>query len=197
METIEKRYNLSNLQAKFTDYLIAENISSITLKNYRSDIKHFFNWAAKGNSNSDISHITSFETILEYKNYQVKDLAPLKTVNRRLSAIRKFCAFCISQGWITENPAKKVINVTSKIENNSQSCHSRLDRESRNKTILNANTMDLRMREDDKKVHGDDNQHQDDNQVDLLAEFKSEFPSDFDNLHDYFQIINYPQLQGK
>jgi site-specific recombinase XerD len=37
---------------------------------------------------------------------------PVKTVNRRLSTVRKFCSFCISQGWLKENPAKQISNIS-------------------------------------------------------------------------------------
>lgn len=171
MEITNKRYNLSNLQAKFTDYLIADNISSITLKNYRSDIKHFFNWIAKSNHDQEMTSITSLEVIVEYKTYLIDDQTPQKTLNRRLSAIRKFCSFCISQRWIEENNAKKVLN--HKVDSISTGLpRSRVERG------FARNDM---MREND----------------DFLLEFKAEFPKDFDNLHDYFEIINYPQLQGK
>lgn len=179
MEITNKRYNLSNLQAKFTDYLIAENISSITLKNYRSDIKHFFNWIAKSNHDQEMTSITSLEVIIEYKTYLIDDQTPQKTLNRRLSAIRKFCSFCISQRWIEENHAKKVMNHKTTID---PVCHPEFISGSRLKT----NEM-LNQVQNDKITTQDD----------MLLEFKAEFPKDFDNLHDYFEIINYPQLQGK
>lgn len=163
---MEKRYNLSNLQAKFTDYLIAENISPITLKNYRSDIKHFFNWIAKSNRDQEMTSITSLEIIIEYKTYLIDDQTPQKTINRRLSAIRKFCSFCISQRWIEENHAKKVMNHTTS---------PRLPTFAQGFGVAGTST----------------------SSNDILAEFKTEFPNDFDNLHDYFEIINYPQSQGK
>ena len=157
---MDKRYNLSNYQAKFTDYLVAENISPLTLKYYRSDIKHFFSWLAKTNASNDIAEMVTFENIVEYKNYSAQDEAPVKTINRRLSTIRKFCTFCISQGWLSENPAKKVINVT--------------------KTMTTAK---LSVEEPQKN--------------DLFLEFKQEFPTDYANLSDFFEIINYSQLESK
>ena len=120
---MDKRYNLYNFEASFKKFLIAENVSPITLKNYLSDLRHFLGWLifklkAK-NQNSKIEE-AGLEQILnfidvslveEYKNYLVSNSIPIKTVNRRLSTLRKFFSFCINQGWIEENPAKKVQNL--------------------------------------------------------------------------------------
>src|SRR3989344_9210507 len=37
-------YNLSNLEPKFKNFLLAENISVISIRNYLSDVRHFFGW---------------------------------------------------------------------------------------------------------------------------------------------------------
>ena len=52
------------------------------------------------------------KAINEYKSYLSENNIPHKTINRRLSTVRKFCSFCISQGWLKENPAKQVTNIT-------------------------------------------------------------------------------------
>ncbi len=51
--------------------------------------------------------------IAEYKSYLRENDVPDKTINRRLSTLRKFFTFAISQGWTKENPAKKVSNIVS------------------------------------------------------------------------------------
>lgn len=192
---MDKRYNLSNYQTQFTEYLIAENISSITLKNYRSDLKHFFSWVAKNNSSHEIAEMITFETITSYRQYSAENNAPLKTINRRLSTLRKFCTFCISQGWLSENPAKKVINVTAKTEIKPQACHPRPS-----DVILEERSDDRISKSKDRDpipamagLQGDNKRENDD----YLAEFGEEFPKDFANLSDFFQIINYPQFEGK
>jgi site-specific recombinase XerD len=121
---MEKRYNLYNLEASFKKYLLAENKNSLTIKNYLSDLRHFTGWLIFKfriqNSDFDlesrISEIFSLETITEYKAYLVENRLPAKTVNRRLSTVRKLCSFCISQGWIKENPAKHIPNFQSEAE---------------------------------------------------------------------------------
>ena len=110
-------YNLYNLEAPFKEYLLAGNQKPVSVKNYLSDIRHFFGWLV----NSDLHRLkivsNQLETLLtptvvnDYKNYFITNNLPHKTINRRLSTVRKFCSFCISQGWLKENPAKKVLNI--------------------------------------------------------------------------------------
>jgi len=136
------RYNLYNLEASFRRYLLAGNITALTLKNYLSDFRHFAGWVHSQNrlvqfnqphsiksintnpagltnsansTNQRLEQIVTFETVNNYKNYLIASKLPLKTINRRLSTLRKFCSFCISQGWLIENPAKKVRNVGTTI----------------------------------------------------------------------------------
>ncbi len=128
---MDKRYNLYNLVSQFKSYLLAGKIKSskqglnrkvlkkTTIKNYLSDLRHFLSWfqyhLANASSSSPVEIIASVdvETILKYKQYLVDNKLPNKTVNRRLSTLRKFFSFCISQDWIKINPAKQVINVVA------------------------------------------------------------------------------------
>jgi site-specific recombinase XerD len=103
-------YNLYNLEPSFREFLIAGNISPITLKNYLSDYRHFSGWITFHLKNHPASVLLSAKIIGDYKDYLIVNNLPIKTVNRRLSTIRKFCSFCISQGWLKENPAKKICN---------------------------------------------------------------------------------------
>jgi Site-specific recombinase XerD len=127
---MDKGYNLYNLEASFKKYLLAENISPITLKNYLSDLRHFLGWLTfywKSNfSNTaflidqnliEILKQVQDDTIEKYKSYLIANNLPLKTINRRLSTLRKFFSFCISQGWLKENPAKKIKNEKIKDKN--------------------------------------------------------------------------------
>ncbi len=106
---MEKGYNLYNLEPQFREFLIAENISPISLKNYLSDLRYFFGWMS---SKSLKVESINKELVEEYRKYLLDNNLPHKTVNRRLSTLRKFCTFCISQGWMKENPAKKIGNIT-------------------------------------------------------------------------------------
>jgi len=108
------QYNFYNIEASFKQYLLAGN-KKVTVKNYLSDFRHFLGWfILKNKLNSDLPDITSLiniRLINEYKSYLIENKIPVKTINRRLSTIRKFCSFCISQGWMKENPGKQVQNI--------------------------------------------------------------------------------------
>jgi len=115
---MSNRYNLSNLEASFKQYLLAGNTNALTAKNYLSDFRHFMGWLAftmKSRGISlDITGPVSFideALVSEYKTYLSLNKIPRQTINRRLSTLRKFCTFCISQGWMKENPAKKISNI--------------------------------------------------------------------------------------
>jgi site-specific recombinase XerD len=123
---MQNTYNLYNLEASFKEYLLAGNAQPVSVKNYLSDYRHFFGWLnlyTKSNTPFQQSVSTNFnefqyisaickQTILDYKSYLIDNSLPIKTINRRLSTVRKFCSFCISQGWMKENVAKHIPNVT-------------------------------------------------------------------------------------
>lgn len=124
---MEQWYNLDNLEASFKEYLLAGNNKPVSIKNYLSDFRHFAGWlsfylkshqidvAAGLVSEKDlinqISTLITANIINDYKAYLLENNIPAKTINRRLSTVRKFCSFCISQGWMKENPAKQVLNI--------------------------------------------------------------------------------------
>lgn len=116
---MEKQYNLYNLEPLFEKYLLTENISPISLKNYLSDFRHFVGWLTfyvrlnqiKAETVDELSLQIQSKTICEYRAYLTTNNIPHKTINRRLSTVRKFCSFCISQGWMKKNPAKQILNI--------------------------------------------------------------------------------------
>jgi len=124
---MDKQYNFYNFEASFKKFLLAENVSPITLKNYLSDLRHFLGWTIlklKVQNKKNFENLSPLEflnqidesLVEEYKNYLVVNAIPAKTINRRLSTLRKFFSFCISQGWLKENPAKKIQNLKLKID---------------------------------------------------------------------------------
>ncbi len=112
------RYNLYNFEASFKQFLIAGNFKPITIKNYLSDLRHFFGWLSlklkviKPNldlsliSETDVLKEIDSQLIAEYKNYLITNNLPIRTVKRRLSTLRTFFSFCVSQNWLKSNPAK-------------------------------------------------------------------------------------------
>lgn len=126
---MSSKYNLYNLEASFRNFLVAENVSSSTLKNYLSDFRYFCGWyespkkiegdkdvtnlnlASLADLVRELPNLVRIDVISEYKKYLQENKLPFKTVNRRLSTLRKFCSFCISQRWLKENPAKHLENI--------------------------------------------------------------------------------------
>ena len=123
------RYNFSNFEAPFKHFLLAVNDTSplgiitkplhkLSIKNYLSDIRHFFGWYLLYRKLSDPYDpfeelkLITIEAISSYIDYLVESAIPKRTINRRLSSLRKFCSFCVSKGWLTDNPAKKINNLT-------------------------------------------------------------------------------------
>ena len=108
-----------NLPELFKNYLKTQKISSVTIKNYVADINNFFNWLERKTqikyqvAGTAVLGLFTKETIEEYKKDQI---APLSTINRRLSALRKFGSFIQSQGWINNNPASQITNSERKIK---------------------------------------------------------------------------------
>lgn len=119
-------YNFYNLEAPFRKFLDSGNrkMSSISISNYISDLRHFFGWIvltiknradSPGLASSEFSEVLSKflteGTVRDYMAYLRANNIPIRTINRRLSTLRKFCTFCIEQNWIKTNPAKVINNV--------------------------------------------------------------------------------------
>jgi len=102
----------------FKNYLIIRKTSPVTAKNYLGDVNHFLNWLAKETGvkyqivGKAIFGLFTEETLNEYKNNLLSCKTPLSTLNRRLSALRKFGEFGKEQEWLKENPAEKIANAT-------------------------------------------------------------------------------------
>lgn len=111
-----------DLPNQFRNYLKNQGVSPITVKNYLSDFNHFWSWLiltlkAKSvvfdeDNPQTIANQVSSQIINRYKSFLLKNKAPISTVNRRLSTLRQFGKFCLSQTWIKANPAEKVPNVS-------------------------------------------------------------------------------------
>lgn len=130
-------YNLYNFEAPFKNYLLAVikpakfdkinedrtsqvKMANVSIKNYLSDFRHFTGFVTsviasdpeRAKRVEGLADLITSDLVIQYKNYLEQNNIPFKTINRRLSTIRKFCTFCISQGWLKENVAKKVTNIT-------------------------------------------------------------------------------------
>ncbi len=117
------RYNFYNLEASFKQFLLAGNNNPTSIKNYLSDLRHFFGWLTfylESHQLNDIKVSFNDEVLRDYKSYLLENKIPRLTINRRLSTLRKFGSFCLAQGWLNDNPAKKIHNLeaVSQNENN-------------------------------------------------------------------------------
>src|SRR5690349_20500939 len=102
---MQDAYNLSNLEPLFKKQLLAENISSVSLKNYLSDFRHFIGWLGlyKSQNLSTNKFLFDEETLKNYLLYLKNANIPEATLSRRLSTLRKFCTFCFNSGYLAEN----------------------------------------------------------------------------------------------
>ena len=165
-------YNLYNLEAPFKEYLLAGNQKPVSVKNYMSDFRHFAGWITlysrsqnvissvserssdrrernasldfSASPRNDISNFMNVKAINEYKSYLSENNIPHKTINRRLSTVRKFCSFCISQGWLKENPAKKVGNVGGVGDGLLDQFRSDLEKEKLDQSVITSYLEDVR-----------------------------------------------------
>lgn len=119
------------LENIFNNFLVEQHISAITRKNYRSDLRNFFNWIVEIIRGTDqklpetleklIARITT-EQLEDYKRELLLDKTPQATINRRLSSLRMLFRFGGAHGWITENPMLFIrnISITSPAEKSKQ-----------------------------------------------------------------------------
>jgi len=144
---MSETYNLYNLEAPFKEYLLAGNQKAVSIKNYLSDVRHFFGWLISYfKSETATPQLITTDVISEYRSYLSTNNIPHKTINRRLSTLRKFCSFCISQGWIKENPAKKISNIKYQISNINilEQFQSDLEKEKLDQSVITSYLDDIR-----------------------------------------------------
>lgn len=104
----------------FGDFLVRDGASEKTRKNYKSDLRHFLAWllnsSEAGNresiaSEKELLSLVSTERLENYKQTQLLSQVPAATINRRLSALRIFFRFATVQGWATEDPTRRILNI--------------------------------------------------------------------------------------
>jgi site-specific recombinase XerD len=104
------------LPENFRRYLTHQQLSAVTVRNYVVDIRHFLDWLKQKTqidyriAGRKIFGLFTPETLGEYKTDLATSQTPLATINRRLSALRKFGQFARSQGWLGQNFAQQVEN---------------------------------------------------------------------------------------
>ena len=111
---------MDKITALFEEALKDSGVSKITLKNYRSDINDFKNWAidkikSTGAMPENLQEAVPFiksDTANQYKAYLTKKGSE-KTTNRRLSTLRKFAHFLYHGSYLD-------FNFTDSLKNSNQ-----------------------------------------------------------------------------
>ena len=104
-------YNLYNFEAKFKELLTAEKIASITIRNYLSDLRFFRGWAIQEHKNESVEAIFKAKSLIDFKSYLLQSGLPYKTINRRLSTLRKICKLLRKEHVIESYPETELRNV--------------------------------------------------------------------------------------
>lgn len=92
---------------EFKDYLRSKNISDLTIKNYVADVHSFRRWyenVIEPNIVQTNFPLVNQQIVDEYKNRLIehKKSAP-RTINRKLSSIRKYFQFGLVSNYLAEN----------------------------------------------------------------------------------------------
>lgn len=103
----------------FLDSLLSEGKSKVSIKNYKSDIGHFLAWATlklktSGVYTDNISEIAPFidqKFFESYRDYMVDNGIKTKTVNRRLSSLRRLSHFLTENGILDSDYMIGIRNV--------------------------------------------------------------------------------------
>lgn len=106
---MSQRYNFFYFEAEFKKYLIAGNAEPSTIKNYLSDLHFFFSWIKSSQSIDEIAYselpeVFTHSLIRSYYSYLETSQNADKTIERRISTVRKFFKLCMDQQWISTNP---------------------------------------------------------------------------------------------
>lgn len=120
---------MENLPLQFEKHLRAEKkVSGKTLRNYRSDLLHFFTWSLRYAQGKTLRHtqgkpLETVESLLPYltnslvgayKSYHLENKTPISTANRRLSTLRNFTRFLVQIGVLGNDPTYSVSNLGSR-----------------------------------------------------------------------------------
>ena len=92
----------------FKEELLRQEKSKNTVRAYIRDVEEFIQWFSETVGEFSPEQITVVD-VQEFKSYlyNVKKNKPV-SVNRKLSALEKFCEFLVSAGYLKDNPAVKV-----------------------------------------------------------------------------------------
>lgn len=124
----------------FKDYLYRNNCSRITIKNYLTDIRQFLTWLESVSGQIKIDSLyksITTQSIETYKERLLKEreISPI-SVNRKLSAIRKFLVYLFSENLIGETVLLTLTGIGNTKDNS-------IDRELFNNLTANTNNPEI------------------------------------------------------
>ncbi|MFH1601461.1 MAG: site-specific integrase [Candidatus Shapirobacteria bacterium] len=103
--------SLKSVSRSFEIYLKdTKGLTPLTIKNYRADLRDFCSFLTQ-NQHIDLRLVTP--SVLEsYRIYLLANKLAKSTINRRLATVRTFCQFSYDQGWLEQNPASSINNLS-------------------------------------------------------------------------------------
>ncbi len=101
-----KTLSSEKILEQFKSSLEREEKTHSTIKNYLSDLNHFFLWTANQTpfTTQNLFNILSESHLQAYLTYLKLSHTSTSVINRRLSSIKKLARFCHSEGYLPKNP---------------------------------------------------------------------------------------------
>jgi len=139
------------LLSSFRLYLKAQGKKENTIRNYLQDVDHFLSWLSSQikssslpallNDPNKITQSITVKNLTAYRRFLEKNEVSPTTINRRLSSLRQLTKFFLSQGWLKEDPTKKLVNIslekeTDKTSHTLEKFAKALEEEGKSKTTV-------------------------------------------------------------
>lgn len=122
------QYNLHSIEASYRNYLSINQISSVTIKNYLCDLRHFIGWylISSDNDKIDLTIIFTTSSLNDYFRYLEDKHFSFKTIRRHVSSVRQFAQFCVTSGWLGNQILQTISSLTIGLLPNNKSALLRL-----------------------------------------------------------------------
>ncbi len=101
---------MKTLKTQFKNYLLQQNLSPLSIKNYLADLNKFLNWF-KNNLKPLSFSSTNFQ---EYVQFLKESQISPASLTRYLSSLRQFGQFLVFSGKTKKNPAANLFLNLSK-----------------------------------------------------------------------------------
>ncbi len=98
--------SIPNLLSQFKNYLKQQKKSHSTIKNYLSDLNHFFIWVANHlpQNQTSLPNIITSTNLKAYQNYLKLTQTSSSVIKRRTSSLKTFARFATSTNLLSHNP---------------------------------------------------------------------------------------------